>query len=503
MLEGKALVVAIMMLTAAPLVVTDDGRAIVGDVTNEVADLFIEEEKIAEDPNLNEVLDDAMGDCLTLEEWKRSDVTSKENYVKDEVERKDSESKKEESKKDDGSRNEDNKEEDCITEAEYNQILESSEFSSTEGKEEEKPCYFLADIKEKMMKDKEGKDWDREDWNKEDKDWEKEDWDIVIEELAGACEEGDEESCEKLELLREKLAEDREEDEANEEEQEDDGSRSGDDGCNSPDCESDEESEDEADDTEEDDGEHSHTDDKADDHSHDDDKADDHNHVTDRYDENWEEIRAAIEELKVACEEGNEEACLELREMIAEMMEDHKGDWDREGKGWDEACLTMDEWKKVFDNDRKEKGYGHKNNHKEMNIERFLHMFEELDEEEISEIKQIIGMSDEEWDSMVLKLETKNMTKDDWKIVMEKMKILFEHKMKEDREEMEAFRVQMTELGEACEAGDEDSCEELELLMEELENDFREDREGECDEHDNEEEDESEEEQTDEDESEE
>ena len=140
MLEGKALVVAIMMLTAAPLVVTDDGRAIVGDVTNEVADLFIEEEKIAEDPNLNEVLDDAMGDCLTLEEWKRSDVTSKENYVKDEVERKDSESKKEESKKDDGSRNEDNKEEDCITEAEYNQILESSEFSSTEGKEEEKPC---------------------------------------------------------------------------------------------------------------------------------------------------------------------------------------------------------------------------------------------------------------------------------------------------------------------------------------------------------------------------
>ena len=357
MLEGKALVVAVMMLTAAPLVVTDDGREIVSDVTNEVADLFIEEEKIAEDPNLNEVLDDAMEDCLTLEEWKRSDVTSKENYVKDEVERKDSESKKEESKKDDGSRNEDNKE-DCITEAEYNRILESSEFSSTEGKDEEKPCYFLADIKEEMMKDKEGKDWDREHWNKEDKDWEKEDWDIVIEELAGACEEGDEESCEKLELVREKLAEDREEDEVNEEEQEN-GSRSGDG----------EESEDGTDE-EEDNGEHSHTDDKADDHSHDDDKADDHNHVTDRYDENWEEIRAAIEELKVACEEGNEEACLELREMIAEMMEDHKGDWDREGKDWDgegkdwdEACLTMEEWKKVFDNDRKEKGYGHKNNH--------------------------------------------------------------------------------------------------------------------------------------------
>ena len=463
MLEGKALVVAVMMLTAAPLVVTDDGRAIVGDVTNEVADLFIDEEKIAEDPNLNEVLDDAMGDCLTLEDWKQRDVTSKENYVKDEVERKDSESKKEESKKEDGSRNEDNKEEDCITEAEYNRILESSEFSSTEGKEEEKPCYFLADIKEEMMKDKEGKDWDREHWNKEDKDWEKEDWDIVIEELAGACEEGDEESCERLELLREKLAEERED-----EEREDEGSRSGED-------ESEEES-------------------------------------NEREDNEFdEELRTEMEELKVACEEGNEEACLELREMIAEMMEDHKGDWDREGKDWDgegkdwdEACLTMDEWKKVFDNDRKEKGYGHKNNHEGMDIVKFMHTFEELDEEEISEIKQIIGMSDEEWDSMVLKLETKNMTKDDWKIVMEKMKLLFDHRMKEEREEMEAFRAQMTELREACEAGDETSCEELESLMEELENDFREDKEdkeGECDkEHDNEE-DESEEEQTDEDDS--
>ena len=44
MLEGKALVVAIMMLTAAPLVVTDDGRAIVGDVTSDVTDMFTVEE---------------------------------------------------------------------------------------------------------------------------------------------------------------------------------------------------------------------------------------------------------------------------------------------------------------------------------------------------------------------------------------------------------------------------------------------------------------------------
>ena len=60
MLEGKALVVAIMMLTAAPLVVTDDGRAIVGDVTSDVTDMFTVEEA-AEDPKLDEVLDDEMG----------------------------------------------------------------------------------------------------------------------------------------------------------------------------------------------------------------------------------------------------------------------------------------------------------------------------------------------------------------------------------------------------------------------------------------------------------
>ena len=447
MLEGKALVVAIMMLTAAPLVVTDDGRAIVGDVTSDVTDIFI-----AEDPELDEVLDDAIEECLTLEEWKRLDFESTEDKVKDEIEKKESESKKEESKKDEGSRNS----EDCITESEYKQLLDSSKTSSTEEKEDEKPCYFLEDIKEERIGDKEG--WDREHWNKEDRDWN--DKEICIREDENGVIYYD---CE------EEIAEDRDEEESNEEE----GSRSGEN-------ESEEESEDES----------------------------EQDYEKDEFDE---ELMAEIQQLKEACGEGDEESCEELREMIAEMMEARKDDWNKEGKDWnkedrdwDEACLTMEEWEEVFEKDRKERGHHYKNNHKGMNIVKFMHMFEELDEEEISEIKQIVNMSDEEWDSMVLKFQTKNMTKDDWKMVMEKMKILFEHKMKEDREEMEAFRAQMTELREACEAGDETSCEELESLMEELENDFREDKEdkeGECDkEHDNEE-DESEEEQTDEDDS--
>ena len=110
MLEGKALVVAIMMLTAAPLVVTDDGRAIVGDVTRDVTDMFTDSEPLpAEDPKLDEVLDDA----------------------KDKTNEKDRE-------------------------------LERKELAATETKEE-KSCYYL----EEMMEGKEG--WDKEDkWETEE-----------------------------------------------------------------------------------------------------------------------------------------------------------------------------------------------------------------------------------------------------------------------------------------------------------------------------------------------
>ena len=113
MLEGKALVVAIMMLTAAPLVVTDDGRAIVSDVTSNVTDIFTVEES-AEDPKLDEVLDDA------VDRTKEKDL---------ELDRKD---------------------------------LSSAD---TADKKEEKSCYYLEEVKEEMKHDK--KDWDRE-----DKDWE-------------------------------------------------------------------------------------------------------------------------------------------------------------------------------------------------------------------------------------------------------------------------------------------------------------------------------------------
>ena len=229
------------------------------------------------------------------------------------------------------------------------------------------------------------------------------------------------EDCYTLEQWKERLSDydwdkedwEKESDEVREEEErddEDDGARGGDDGS----------------DEEEDDGEHSHADDKADDHSHDDDEADDHNHVTDRYDENWEEIRAVMQELAEACEDGDEEACVDLREMIAEMMDDRKEKdwdqgWDRKEKDWDaDACLTMEEWKKIFDDDKDDR-------------------------------------------------------KDDRKGDDDRKK-RGPHRDVFVREIIEDLEI-------ACNENDEEACEELEELITKLENDERE-REEECDKHD-------------------
>ena len=188
-----------------------------------------------------------------------------------------------------------------------------------------------------------------------------------------------EKDCLTLEQWKESLTDhdwdkdwERETDEVREEEErddEDDSARGGDDEDDDEHSHDDDVADDHSHDDDEadnhdheDDGEHSHADDKADDHSHDDDEADDHNHVTDRYDENWEEIRAVMQELAQACEDGDEEACVDLREMIAEMMDDRKEKdwdqgwdkgWDRKEKDWDAAaCLTMEEWKKIFGDDK-------------------------------------------------------------------------------------------------------------------------------------------------------
>ena len=162
----------------------------------------------------------------------------------------------------------------------------------------------------------------------------------------------------------------------------------------------------------------------------DDDEAADHEHEDDRDEENWEEIRAVMQELAEACEAGNEEACADLREMIAVMMDDRKEKdwdqgwdkgWDREEKDWDdEACLTMEEWKKIFGDDKDDR-------------------------------------------------------KDDRKGDDDRKK-RGPHRDVFVREIIEDLEI-------ACNEDDEEACEELEELITKLENDERE-REEECDKHD-------------------
>ena len=418
MLEGKALVVAIMMLTAAPIVATDQGQAFLGDVTYEIGEVFDEDEeetkvidKVLDEPNTEDkklLLTDEMKeeDCLTIQQFKDL-VEEREEVVddrKDEGARGDSKDDKEKDEKKDSDVAKEEwtdkkkvaEDEACLSEEEWTLKFEA-------GDDKEEPCFTFEDLEEKMKGEKKHhkKGWDRiyfdedKDWDREDNDWaEDEEFRLYLAELSEACGEGDEEACDELLEIREELAEDREEEERDDE---DDGARSGED-------ESDEE---------EDDGEHNHADDEADDHSHDDDEADDHNHVTDRYDENWEEIRAVIQELAEACDDGNEEACVELREMITEMMDDRKendwnDNWDRDEKDWDEdACLTMEEWKEVLgddkeekderdrDDDRKEKSPHRDNFVREILEELEYACDEENDEEACAELEEMLAEFEE------------------------------------------------------------------------------------------------------------
>ena len=327
MLEGKALFVAVMMLTAAPIAATDEGQAFLGDITYDIGEMLDtdkEDDKVIdrtleevdlEDKNLLLTDKNSAVDCLTLEQWKEEfypeeKIGDERKESKENDKARGNDDSKDDEKGDDKKENYPDKEdwadketvakdEDCLTAEEWVLKFESNE---------EEPCFTLEDL-EKKMKD------DRNEWkNDRDKEWENdwdEEWFEELKVLAELCEEGDEEACEELLVIREELAEDNEEEEREEQE----GARSGE------------------------------TDSEEDDES----------------DEEWEEIRAVMEELALACEDGNEESCVELREMIAEMMDDREEKnwddaWDREEKDWDEdACLTMGEWKKVFADDKKEK----------------------------------------------------------------------------------------------------------------------------------------------------
>ena len=389
MLEGKALFVAVMMLTAAPIAATDEGQAFLGDITYDIGEMLDTEE---ENKVIDRTLDDTdidnkellltdenlEVDCLTLGQWKEQ--FSPEEKVNDE--RKESkendkargnDDSKEDEKGDEKKENYPDKEDwaDKETVAKDDDCLTAEEWVLKSESNEEEPCFTLEDLEKKMKDDR--KDWDH-DW---ESDW-NEEWAEELELLAEACKGGNEEACEELLAIREELAEDREGD---------DGARGGNDDS----------------DEEEGDGD-----------SHADDEADDYNHVIDIYDENWDEIRAVIQELAEACENGDEDACVELREMITEMLNDRKEgwnkDWHNDGeRDWNEdSCLTMEEWKKIFndgkdnrkgdhdrDDDRKERGPHRDAFVREMLEELEYACEEEGNEEACAELEEVIAEFEE------------------------------------------------------------------------------------------------------------
>ena len=219
MLEGKALIVAVMMLTAAPIAATDEGQAFLGEITydlGEMLDTDEEENKVndrklddanIEDKDLLLTDENLEVDCLTLEQWKEE--FSPEEKVGDE--RKESkendkargnDDSKEDEKGDEKKENYPDKEDwaDKETVAKDDDCLTAEEWVLKFESNEEEPCFTLEDLEKKMKDDR--KDWDH-DW---ESDW-NEEWAEELELLAEACKGGNEEACEELLAIREELAE--------------------------------------------------------------------------------------------------------------------------------------------------------------------------------------------------------------------------------------------------------------------------------------------------------
>jgi len=349
MLEGKALVVAIMMLTAAPIAATDQGQAFIGDVTYEIGEVFSDDE---ETKAVEKVLDESdfedkellltdkriEEDCLTLEQWKET-LVPEEKIVEERKEKEGARGDKKESdekKESDVAKEEwtDKKgaidEDACLSAEEW-----ALKFESDEDKEE--PCFTIEELEEKMKGERKHhkKGWDRirhdedRDWDREDNDWnEDEEFRLYLAELLEACDEGDEESCEELLAVREELAADREEEgEEREERDEEERSRSSDESENEEVREDEEKEFDEEACLTMEEWKEILDDDKEEDKREWDNDRKEKGPHRDAF------VREMIEELEIACEEeGNEEACENFEAMLAHMeeVEEKEGSCDKE-----------------------------------------------------------------------------------------------------------------------------------------------------------------------------
>jgi hypothetical protein len=302
-LEGKALVMAIMLLTASPLVIANEDTQILGDGTT-IGDL--REGLVASFDGSDDALDreastsagkeerDGLSDedCLTIEEWREK---SEKDWDREDVDRKESSEDREGNEKrvedETPDRDVSQEDEDCLTAEQW-----KARYSYDEDREE--PCFTLREFERKLFDDR--KDWGRDDtdwnrenwsdedkknwsrddkhwnrenwsdedkknWSRDDKHWDRENWSDEERE-----ERGDDEACLTMEEWKERFGRDKE--------------------------------------------------------------GRDKENGTAHDDEVWEEIRVRMAELGEACEEGDEVACEELEALIrgCDRERDDRDDKDRD-----------------------------------------------------------------------------------------------------------------------------------------------------------------------------
>ena len=231
---------AIMLLTASPLVIANEDTQILGDgttigdlreglVTNfdRSDDALNKEASTSVDKKERDGLSDE--DCLTIEEWREK---SEKDWDREDVDRKESSEDREGNEKrvedEAPDRDVSQEDEDCLTAEQW-----EARYRYDENREE--PCFTLREFERKLFDERkdwerDDKDWDRENWSgeereKHDKDeacltmeeWkerfgrekeghdkedrERDEFGRSIMALAEACADGDEEACEKLESL--------------------------------------------------------------------------------------------------------------------------------------------------------------------------------------------------------------------------------------------------------------------------------------------------------------
>ena len=193
---------AIMLLTASPLVIANEDTQILGDGTT-IGDL--REGLVTSFDGSDDALDrgdstsagkeerDGLSDedCLTIEEWREK---SEKDWDREDVDRDVSQ-----------------EDEDCLTAEQW-----KARYSYDEDREE--PCFTLREFERKLFDERkdwerDDKDWDRENWSDEDKKnwsrddkhWDRENWSDEERE-----ERGDDEACLTMEEWKERFGRDKE-----------------------------------------------------------------------------------------------------------------------------------------------------------------------------------------------------------------------------------------------------------------------------------------------------